>query len=226
MQGYVVNDTNPALPLAVKVNGAPVDLTTATAQQLRWVKPDGTSALVTLTIVNAVAGTLLRTWVAGDLAETGYHEGSIVITWADGTTQTFPDNGQAVLWAVYPFPGTAGDTIFWSDVLAIAPELSTISDRTAVDLIEYVNEMDLTQLCESAFTARLAKLYLAAHLGSLDKRANSGAAGPVVGEAAGGVRRSYGLLPLGDATWLGSTYYGQSLMALLSMSLAHGPIVV
>lgn len=114
-----------------------------------------------------------------------------------------------------------------ADVLSIAPELSTLSDQAWADLLEYVNEFDFTTL-DTVQTVRMARIFLAAHWGTGVKRAPKGAAGPVTGEAAGGVRRTYGLVATagGGLGALGSTMYGQTLLSILSMSGAHGPFLV
>ena len=119
------------------------------------------------------------------------------------------------------------DDILRSDVLAVAPELSTLTDQFWVDLLDYVNEFDFTSL-DTVQTVRMARIFLCAHLGSRAKRSGTGTAGPVVGEAAGGVRRSYGLIATagGGLSELGSTQYGQTLQSILSMSGAHGPFLV
>lgn len=117
-------------------------------------------------------------------------------------------------------------TIVKADVLAFAPELSTLTDQWWLDNLGYANEFELT-CYDSDQTVRLARILLCAHYGSRAKRSSTGAAGPVVGEAAGGVRRTYGLVATagGGMGELGSTPYGQTLLSILSASQAHGPFV-
>ena len=112
------------------------------------------------------------------------------------------------------------------DVLDVAPELSTLRTLAWVGILNYVNELDLTGLGETPTVTRLARVYLAAHFGSMTKRAGAGIAGPVTSESAGGIRRSYGLLMLPGQTGLGATLYGQLYESILNMSNAHGPFVV
>src|SRR3982750_2608932 len=83
--------------------------------------------------------------------------------------------------------------IIKADVLAVAPELSTLSDQFWLDTLVYANEFDFTSV-DTEQTVRMARIFLCAHLGSRAKRSGSGVAGPVTSEAAGGVRRSYGLV--------------------------------
>ena len=113
-----------------------------------------------------------------------------------------------------------------ADVLAFAPELSTLTDQFWVDALDYVNQVDLTSV-DTDIDRRLARIYLAAHIGSTTKRAGTGAAGPVTSESAGGIRRSYGLLATSaSGSGLSSTRYGQLYESILSMSLAHGPLLI
>lgn len=117
--------------------------------------------------------------------------------------------------------------IIKADVLAFASELSTLSDAWWVDTLAWVNEFDFTSL-DTEQTVRMARILLCAHIGSRARRASTGAAGPVISEAAGGVRRAYGLVSTssGGLTDLGSTSYGLTLQVILMASGAHGPFVV
>ena len=116
--------------------------------------------------------------------------------------------------------------IYKDDVLAMAPELVDLSTFAWEDVLAYCNEIDLGRMGETASTTRLLRIFLTAHMGSLALRAISGAAGPTTGESAGSLRRSYGIVSLSAADWLGSTMYGQQYMTILRMSVAHGPRVV
>lgn len=122
--------------------------------------------------------------------------------------------------------------IVWADVLEAFPATSppAVSALLQTDILAYVNQVDLTQLgllfygtTETAQTARMAQIYLAAHIAFITSRASSGAAGPVASQAAGGLRRSYATLV--TPTILGTTFYGQMYLQVLSNSLAHGPVV-
>lgn len=124
-------------------------------------------------------------------------------------------------------PVVTQDPITKSDVLAMAPELVSVSDEAWVDILAYVNTMSPKGVCNDPATYRLARILLAAHYGTISKNAFTGAAGPVVAEAAGGLRRAYGLVALSSAdAALGTTMYGMQYMGLLRMSCAHGPILV
>ncbi len=121
--------------------------------------------------------------------------------------------------------------IIKQDVLEFAPELTTIRDPAWAAILAFVNSfgpagIDATGGEESPLL-RLARIYLAAHYGSVAKRSKSGAAGPVTSEAAGAVRRSYGLVALAaNDAGFGSTVWGQQFLTILSMSDAHGPFLV
>lgn len=118
--------------------------------------------------------------------------------------------------------------IVQADVTAFAPELATKLGASAwTDVLLYVNELDLTYLTETDQVTRMARIYLAAHIGTMSWRGGSAAAGPLTGEAVGGVRRSYGLISMMTTqTALGSTRYGQMYLDILTMSFAHGPLVL
>jgi hypothetical protein len=117
--------------------------------------------------------------------------------------------------------------VVMADVLAFAPELRCLSTPFWADALAYVNEMDLSgSIGESPQVARVARIYLAAHLGTISKRAGSGAAGPVTDESAGNVHRSYAAATMATAYALGATMYGQQYLALTEMSLAAAPLVI
>lgn len=126
-------------------------------------------------------------------------------------------------------------TILQGDVTNIAPELASFPAWD--DVLAYVNEFDITQTygdlagvpqtAESTQTDRMAKIFLAAHVATMAKRAGSGTAGPVTGVSVGGVRRSYGLTPFGSGiNSLSSTRYGQLYMEVVGMSSIAGPLLV
>jgi len=130
------------------------------------------------------------------------------------------------------------------DVLAMAPELNTVTDPAWIDILAYVNVHDLTKFnyatvpcvpglnfgntSEDGQTARMARIYLAAHMGKMLKLGGSAAAGPVTGESVGGVRRSYGLIAQipGWLASLSTTRYGQLYLEIVGMSLAALPMVI
>lgn len=117
--------------------------------------------------------------------------------------------------------------IIKQDVLDYAPELFRVSDPAWVTILNYVNAMSPDGFCGIEADIKFARVLLAAHYGAISRRGKSGAAGPVTSEAAGAVRRSYGLVALaGSDAALGSTPYGQQYMQIVSVSCSHGPILV
>lgn len=121
------------------------------------------------------------------------------------------------------------EDIIRTDVLAVAPELSTsaLNDQFWVDALSYCNEMDFTSL-DTDQTVRMARIYLCAHMGTRAKKGATGAVGPVISEAAGGVRRAYGFSSTSaiTANVLGTTSYGITLLTILGMSGAAGPMLI
>lgn len=119
--------------------------------------------------------------------------------------------------------------ITWTDVLGTAPELSTISSLGQSTILNYVNQFDYSSLDgttdEEIYYFRVL---LAAHFGTVSKRAGSGAAGPVISETAGALRRAYGMIPLSKLSIVGlnATMYGQQALTILSVSACHGPFVL
>ena len=111
-------------------------------------------------------------------------------------------------------------------VLAVAAELSTVSDAVWFVWLPWVNEFDLSQTGATDATVTLARIYLAAHVVTLSKRGSSAAAGPVTGESAGGLRRSYGLVPMAGTGSYPMTRYGQLYLDLLDQSPANGPFLI
>lgn len=131
---------------------------------------------------------------------------------------------------VVPQP-TPAPGIIKQDVLEFAPELSKIKDGAWAAILAFVNSFTSLGIDigggEQSSLLRLARIFLAAHYGTVSRRSPSGAAGPTTSEAAGAVRRSYGLVALAaNDAGFGSTGWGQQLLCLLSMSDAHGPFLV
>lgn len=119
--------------------------------------------------------------------------------------------------------------ITWPDVVAIAPELASLSVTAQTLILDHVN----TALNVSVFGGeaspklRLARVFLAAHYGTVATTGGAVLAGPVTAESAGGLSRSYATTFATDAfggPW-GSTAYGQSFAALLRSSPARLPVV-
>src|ERR1051326_1398882 len=77
-----------------------VNLTDATSVQMRWKKPDGTTSLVDLVIIDAPTGRVKKVWSAGDTDQVGVHRAQVVVTWPTAEPQTFPEDGSAIIFWV------------------------------------------------------------------------------------------------------------------------------
>ena len=115
--------------------------------------------------------------------------------------------------------------IFPADVRAFDAEFSAVSDAMWVDILNFVNQFDLT-VCDSDYDRRLARIYLAAHIALNTLKAKGGAAGPVTSESAGGIRRSYAFVQYMQGSNLNSTRFGQWYSDLLIMTGCTGPFLV
>jgi hypothetical protein len=112
--------------------------------------------------------------------------------------------------------------IIWTDVVAHAPELSSVPSTAQTDVLAYANvALNASEFGGTASAAyRLARIYLAAHFGT---QVSSGGAGAVLSESAGGLSVSYGGPPSSDM--LATTGYGALYLALVRRS-AGGPRVI
>jgi len=102
-------------------------------------------------------------------------------------------------------------TLTWADVVAIAPNLSslTTTQQNAVLL-----DVDI-QLSEDKIGSKynLACKYLAAHLGTLVSRGSDGPSGPIQSEMVGSVSRSYAANF--NLTGYDTTTYGQQFRNIM-----------
>lgn len=119
-------------------------------------------------------------------------------------------------------------SIVWADVLAHAPELSTVASGAQADLLAHVNASIAVDDFdgEDGPNTKLARIYQAAHLATLAGFAASGASGPVASESAGGLAVSYAAA-LGVASYsdLSATAYGKALRGMIRRSVAGLPRV-
>lgn len=105
--------------------------------------------------------------------------------------------------------------ITWTDVTAIAADLSTTSAAAQTMILAMVNEAIDTRLFPNGETdarLKLARVYLAAHYAASGLGGSGAAAGPVTAEAAGTLSRSYASItssttdPLLESTTWGRLY--------------------
>lgn len=103
--------------------------------------------------------------------------------------------------------------IAWTDVTALASQLSTASAGLQAMVLAYVNGNGVNVDAfdgEDGETTKLARAALAAHLGSTF--AVGAAGGPIASQSAGGLSRSFGAWSSTSA--LGTTGYGQMFLTL------------
>jgi hypothetical protein len=118
--------------------------------------------------------------------------------------------------------------ITWADVVAIAPELAALSLTAQEMILAYVNTVLAVDLLdgESGPKTRLARVLLAAHLGTLFSRGAQGSVGPVVEESLGPQSKKYANLVSEVSGDLGATPYGMAYRAVIRASLARGPHLI
>ena len=113
--------------------------------------------------------------------------------------------------------------ISWSDVVKIAPELSTLAVDTQNEILADVDlEVDPGTWNEFADKGRK---YLAAHLGTLARPGSVGVAGPVTSETLGPMSRSYSVEGATDAGALSSTRYGVEYARTRRIACGPGALV-
>ena len=119
--------------------------------------------------------------------------------------------------------------ITWPMVEAFAAELSVVPVLAQTDILDYVNTvLTVSEFGgEDAIKTKMARIYLAAHYGTITKNGANGPAGAVVAESAGDLSRTYATLsgyattdPLYD-----TTPYGKQFRALCRSSRAICPLV-
>ncbi len=112
-------------------------------------------------------------------------------------------------------------TVTWTNVTAIAPELSTVAAGTQTALLAYVNAtLDEVKL-RSHFTA--AASYLLAHMATVGGWGAGGKAGPVTSHAVGDVSEQFAWFsPAGSDENLGQTPYGRMYRWIVKRAFAGG----
>lgn len=119
--------------------------------------------------------------------------------------------------------------ITWTDVMALAPELSSVSTDGRTYILAHVNTaLNLAEFDgEDGPKTRLARIYLAAHFGAISLAGATGASGPVTSESAGGLSRSYGTTTsTSSGSGIERTGYGQLYLQLVRTSPARAPLVL
>lgn len=118
--------------------------------------------------------------------------------------------------------------ITWKDVSEHAAELadSAVTRRAQVDFLTYVNTTVNVSLLdgENGIKTKLARIYLAAHLATMDKR--KGAAGALTSQTAGPLSRTYMMMQWLTRSELSLTGYGLNYLAIIKRSSARGGMVL
>ena len=110
--------------------------------------------------------------------------------------------------------------ITWANVVDFDSGLSTVDADAQTAILAYVNaEHDVTAFDgEDGPTLKLARIYLAAHLGRTMGVAGA-ASGPVTSASSGGLSVSYGSFAT-SAEGLGTTAWGNLYLAIIKRSAA------
>lgn len=116
-------------------------------------------------------------------------------------------------------------TFIKADILALAPQLSTLPDAAWVFVLAFLNDFDID--CDPSLR-RLALSFLGAHMAMVSGSFSaSGATTTVVSESAGGLKRTYAQPTSTSAqSDLTRTPYGQQYLALMAFSCTRGPFLV
>jgi hypothetical protein len=104
--------------------------------------------------------------------------------------------------------------IAWTDVVDVAPTMSTAAAGLQTMVLAYVNEHGVNINAfdgEDGATTKLARAHLAAHLAAMSGRAGV-ASGPVTSQSAGGLSRSFSVWS--GTSMLSSTGYGRLFLML------------
>lgn len=121
-------------------------------------------------------------------------------------------------------------SIAWSDVMAHAPGDTALAGYTnatgQADLLDYVNNTTNVALLDSetGYKTRLARIYMAAHLATMELR--RGASGMLSGTTAGPLSRRYEYLQGMTRSELSLTSYGLNYLAIIKRSAARGGAVL
>lgn len=118
--------------------------------------------------------------------------------------------------------------ITWANVIDHAPGLSTVDTDAQNDILAYVNTaLKVDEFYgEASPMLKLARIYLAAHMGTMIAQAVTGQVGPVQAESVGGVSRAYAVAQFAQTSSLADTTWGRAFLQLVRVSPARAPIVL
>lgn len=119
--------------------------------------------------------------------------------------------------------------IEWSTVVAFVPRLSTLDSEAQDAILAWANAALNVDAFdgEDGATTRMARIYLAAHAGTMARQGSSGAGGPLTMRSVDGITEQWAT-PAGGVVFdsLDSTPYGKMYRQLVGMSSARGPFVL
>jgi hypothetical protein len=111
--------------------------------------------------------------------------------------------------------------VVWQDVTALQANLSTVSEAAQMIILAHVNEDLNPDAFGGSDSAKyhLARVYLAAHLGELERR-RGGASGQIVGKTIGtsAITINYAQASSGDTDALYQTAWGSQLALMIDSS--------
>lgn len=115
--------------------------------------------------------------------------------------------------------------ICWDDVVNHAPALTSVSEKARDDILEYVNTLLNVSVFdgEDGYKTQLARIYLAAHFGTIVIPGGI-SAGEIASMSEGGVSISFASALAGNN--LNRTKYGSQYSELVRTSMARFPIVM
>lgn len=115
----------------------------------------------------------------------------------------------------------------WTDVTGYDARMANVSSGAQTIILGVVNvALNVGEFGgESSDTLKAARVFLAAHFGTMNLAGVKGVTGPVSSQSAGGLSRSYAALATNQSMF-GTTAAGQAFLALLRASPARAPRAV
>lgn len=117
----------------------------------------------------------------------------------------------------------------WEDVTSHASDLSTLDEAAQDDVLAYVDDaIDPAKFGgEDGPRYKLARIYLAAHLGTVSLKRGTPAGGPLISETVGEITRMYGFSAEAAPDAIASTGWGREYLALIRRTAkCRGPLVL
>ena len=209
-------------------NGAVRDLTGRTIT-LSW-KREGDTVTETrsATIVgDATLGVVKYDWVTGDTDVAGIYNAEWVTT-AGGSPDTFPTVEHFQFQFYSSLPAIGQHDILWTEVANFDPKLANLDTGAQTHILAHVNTVLSTNEWggEASPELRLARIYLAAHHGTMALRGDN-ATGPAVAKSAGPISIQYAAAsPGGTDTLFSKTNAGLMYLAMTRALPARAPMVI